>query len=309
MADAIPSYSEADRRAIEEGIAIAQSLLGTSLESRAEAVVAKLAQRFPANAQVHLAQADLWRRTGRLEDAAQAVQRAVACDRGNEAALRLAAALRGEVLPAEKVVGAPAPIRLLRSFFDDATHRQVLDLALAAEPQLAPSTVGGINPHADWRRSKVNETPAAFKALAMDKIQEAAHAAVRAFAMPEFPFETVEMQFTAHNDGDFYKAHRDHGEGGMEHRRLTFVYYFNRQPRAFSGGGLALFDSLTDGSRYSAQLYSLVEPVDNSLILFPAHFWHEVQKVSCPGGAYADSRFTLNGWIGVKRLKDANKSG
>jgi len=144
--------------------------------------------------------------------------------------------------------------------------------------------------------------------LAMDQILDAARAAVTAFAMPEFPIETVEMQFTAHNDGDFYKAHRDHGEGGMEHRRLTFVYYFNRQPRAFSGGGLALFDSLTDGSRYSAQLYSLVEPADNSLIVFPSAFWHEVQKVSCPGGAYADSRFTLNGWIGIKRLKDAAKS-
>ncbi|MEO8559984.1 MAG: 2OG-Fe(II) oxygenase [Rhodospirillales bacterium] len=305
MSDANLVSPPDEQRAIEEGIAIAQSLLGTSLESRAEAVLAKLVERFPSHARVHLAQADLWRRAGRLQDAAAAAQRGLACDPSREAGLRLAAALRGEAVPADRVVGMPSPVRLLHSFFDAATHRRLLDMALAFEPQLAASTVGGINPHADWRRSKVNNTPAAFKEIAIDKIVAAAHAAVPGFAMPEFPFDSVEMQFTAHNDGDFYKAHRDRGEGGMEHRRLSFVYYFNRQPRAFSGGGLALFDSMSDGSRYNPQIYSLVEPADNSLIIFPSSFWHEVQQVRCQSGAYADSRFTLNGWIGVAREKDA----
>jgi Rps23 Pro-64 3,4-dihydroxylase Tpa1-like proline 4-hydroxylase len=143
--------------------------------------------------------------------------------------------------------------------------------------------------------------PALFKELAMERIAAAARPAVAAFAMDDFAFESLEMQFTAHNDGDFYKAHRDRGEGGMEHRRLTFVYYFFRQPQAFSGGGLALYDSLSDGSQFNPQGYSLVEPQDNSLILFPSSFWHEVRQVSCPSQGYADSRFTLNGWIGVKR--------
>lgn len=295
----------ADRRAIDDGIAIAQSLLGTPLEGRAPAVIAKLVERFPHVTRLHLAQAHLHRRAGRLDLAAQATQRALVCDPDERMAQHLAAALRGEALPVDKLSGVPAPIRLHRDFFDPLTHRRLLELALAAEPALAPSSIGGINPLPDWRRSKVDRSPLVFEDIALAPIVAAAREAMVAFAMPAFPFDTVEMQFTAHNDGDFYKSHRDQGPGGLEHRRLTFVYYFNRQPRAFSGGGLALFDSLSDGSAFAAQTYSLVEPEDNMLIFFPSSFWHEVQRVDCASGAYADSRFTLNGWIGVEKIAEA----
>jgi hypothetical protein len=293
-----------DKRAIDDGIAIAQSLLDTPLESRAAAVLQKLVERFPREARLHLAQADLLRRAGQLSQAMQAVERALSCDAQDVAAQRLAAALHGHALPTHGLVGVPAPIRLLHNFFDTATHRQLLELALSFEQKLTPSWVSGINPLPDWRRSKVDIRPAPFRALSVDAIVSAAHDAVAAFAMPEFPFETVEMQFTAHNDGDFYKAHRDQGPGGHEHRRLSFVYYFYREPRAFSGGALALYDSLSDGSQFAKQSYSLVEPANNSLIVFPAGFWHEVQKVSCPSRSYGASRFTLNGWIGVKSDKE-----
>lgn len=297
--------AEADRRAIDEGLVIARSLLGTPLESRASVVIAKLLVRFPQVARLHLAQAHLHRRVGELDLATQAAQRALACEPDDVAALRLATALRGEARPVDRLTGVPAPIRLYRDFFDPATHRQLLELALAAEPLLAPSSIKGKNPRPNWRRSKVDRSPHAFEALALAPIVATAREAVRAFAMPDFPFDSVEMQFTAHNDGDFYRAHRDYGEEGLEHRRLTFVYYFNRQPRAFTGGGLALFDSLSDGSAFEAQAYSLVEPADNMLILFPSSFWHEVQRVDCASGAYADSRFTLNGWIGVEKTVKA----
>ncbi len=299
------SSKDASERAIDDGLAIAKSLRGTPLEARAEAVVAKLVERFPKAARVHLAQADMWRRAGRIADAGGATQRALACDPQNAEGLRLAAALRGEVLSASDIARMPAPLHLSYDFLDVATHRQLLDLALGFEQRLAPSGVGGISPHANWRRSKVDLSAAPFRALAIDPILDAARSALRAFTMPEFSFDTVEMQFTAHNDGDFYKAHQDYGAGGLEHRRLSFVYYFHRLPRAFSGGGLALYDSIGDEGQYNPQRYSLVEPTDNTLIIFPATFWHEVQKVTCPNGAYGDGRFTLNGWIGVPRLKEA----
>ncbi len=290
-----------EQNAIEDGIVIAQSLLGTPLEKRADAVIAKLVERFPNVARVHLAQADLLRRTGRLAEAAAAIQRALACDPANPLGLRLAAALRGEGAVAASAIGLPAPVRLLRNFFEPTTHARMLNLAMDVEAQLEQSSVGGKNPRQHWRRSKLHLQPQPFEELAREGIVKAAQDAVDAFAMPRFAFESFEMQFTAHNDGDFYKVHRDHGEGGMEHRRLTFVYYFYRQPRAFDGGALALYDSLSDGAGFQAENYSLVDPVDNALIIFPSSFWHEVQQINCPSGAYADSRFTLNGWIGVKR--------
>lgn len=191
------------------------------LELRAPVVIAKLLARFPQVARLHLAQAHLHRRMGKLDLAAEAAQRALACEPDDVAALRLSTALRGEPRPVDRLTGVPAPIRLHRDFFDPATHRQLLELALAAEPLLAPSSIKGANPRPNWRRSKVHLSPHAFEALALAPIVAAAREAIIAFAMPEFPFDSVEMHFTAHNDGDFYRAHRDYGEEGLEHRRLT----------------------------------------------------------------------------------------
>ncbi|MBE9012911.1 2OG-Fe(II) oxygenase, partial [Pseudanabaenaceae cyanobacterium LEGE 13415] len=43
--------------------------------------------------------------------------------------------------------------------------------------------------------------------------------------------------------------------------------------------------------------YQEIQPINNSIIFFPSHFLHEVLPVSCPSRQFADSRFTLNGWI------------
>lgn len=291
--------SEPDRRAIEEGMAIVEALLGTPLEARADQIMDGLLQRYPSAAAVHIGVANLRRRQGRLDQALRAARQALACDPGSRLARRLIGALSGGAVEAGDTAAAqPAPFTLHHDFLDVATHGQLLSLALAHEPGLAPSAVGGINPRSNWRRSKVDVAPARFEALAQAPIVAAAHRAMAGFAMPAFDFGSIQMQFTAHNDGDFYKAHCDWGEGGSEHRRLTFVYYFNRQPRGFSGGDLLLFDSTGDGRNFAARSFTRVVPRDNMLIVFPSRFWHEVEAVRCDGG-YADSRFTLNGWIGV----------
>ncbi len=292
--------SEPDRRAIEEGMAIVEALLGTPLEARAEQVMDGLLRRYPAAAAVHIGMANLRRRQGRLDQALLAARQALACDPGSRLAARLVAALSGSaVAAADAATALPAPFELRHDFFDAATHAQLLSLAMERQPALAPSTVGGVNPRRDWRRSRVDLNPAAFEALAQAPIVVAARQAMAGFAMPAFDFGSIQMQFTAHNDGDFYKAHCDWGDGGSEHRRLTFVYYFNRQPRGYSGGDLLLFDSTDDGRNFAARSFTRVMPQDNMLIVFPSRFWHEVEAVRCGGGAYGDSRFTLNGWIGV----------
>jgi len=116
-----------------------------------------------------------------------------------------------------------------------------------------------------------------------------------------FDMQTRDIQFTAHNEGDFYRVHRDWTPDDNGHRRLTFVYYLHRQPRGFEGGGLRLFDTAEDSAQYFEQGYSKVLPRDNRIVIFPSYVWHEVERISCRSGLYEDGRFTLNGWLGIAR--------
>jgi Rps23 Pro-64 3,4-dihydroxylase Tpa1-like proline 4-hydroxylase len=73
-------------------------------------------------------------------------------------------------------------------------------------------------------------------------------------------------------------------------RRLTMVYYFHRLTRRFTGGRLRLFDL---GGNQTIDL----EPSHDSLLVFPSAARHEVERISCPGGDFADGRFSVNIWL------------
>jgi SM-20-related protein len=114
------------------------------------------------------------------------------------------------------------------------------------------------------------------------------------------PFEVarIETQLTAHNDGNYYKTHNDNSSPDTAARRLTYVYYFNQSPKAFSGGNLAIYDTeMRDGRAQAGTNAQIVEPQNNSIVFFPSHYMHEVQPVVCPSREFAASRFTMNGWI------------
>jgi len=54
--------------------------------------------------------------------------------------------------------------------------------------------------------------------------------------MEEFPVSHTEAQITASNDGDFFRAHCDDAQEMIASRRLTFVYFFHREPSQFEEG-------------------------------------------------------------------------
>lgn len=113
-----------------------------------------------------------------------------------------------------------------------------------------------------------------------------------------FAISEIEIQLTAHNDGCFYKMHNDAGSEKTATRELTYVYYFHKQPKAFSGGELKLYDTELKSSTVTTHPnYKLIEPENNRIIFFNSRSRHEVLPVVCQSKAFEDSRFTLNGWI------------
>ena len=137
-----------------------------------------------------------------------------------------------------------------------------------------------------------------FSQLVVNRIQAILPDVFRKLNLSLFPIGEIEAQLTSHNDGNYYKIHNDNGSPDTATREFTYVYYFYQQPKAFSGGELLIYDSKIENNFYvKADSYKRVEPRNNSIVFFLSRYLHEVLPVSCPSKVFADSRFTINGWV------------
>ena len=95
-----------------------------------------------------------------------------------------------------------------------------------------------------------------------------------ALGKPGFCLADSEMQLTASNDGDYFKAHANSSPAHPETagREITFVYYLHRAPRPYSGGGLLLYEGAHRPNPHNDRgaNVSLVDPQNNCLIAFKA---------------------------------------
>jgi SM-20-related protein len=108
----------------------------------------------------------------------------------------------------------------------------------------------------------------------------------------------IEAQITASNDGDFFRRHSDNAHPQIATRELTFVYFFHREPKAFHGGELRLYESRWENGAYvPTSRYRSILPEQNQVVFFPSALIHEITPVECHSSAFSDSRFTVNGWL------------
>jgi SM-20-related protein len=195
----------------------------------------------------------------------------------------------------------PSPI--LRSEFcqiDDwltaPDHQQLLDYV--RQPELAFVPTSTATNEQDYRRSQVLYEFPEFAGLIRDRIQASLPEVYRQLVMADLPIADIEMQLTAHNDGNYYKVHNDNGSPDTATREFTYVYYFYCEPQAFTGGELIIYDSqVANGFYVQADSYHTVIPRNNSIVFFLSRYLHEVLPVHCPSHAFSDSRFTINGWL------------
>lgn len=174
-------------------------------------------------------------------------------------------------------------------------HAQLLAFVQRSEANFVGTTTS--TARGNYRESAVLYQCAPFDEMLRNKIRQLMPAVCAALKIP-LCNGSIEAQLTSHNDRNFYKVHNDNGSADTAQRVLTFVYYFHRQPKAFSGGELRVYDhKVHNGYHYAADTYRKVEPSDNSIVFFASEEMHEVLVVNCESRAFMDSRFTINGWI------------
>lgn len=178
-----------------------------------------------------------------------------------------------------------------RGVFGEALSQQIFQLAVCKRGVFAPSRTSPNKLYPDWRRSTViydDQLGGVYGTLQQAVLQRMP-TAMSLLGIDAFEIDSIELQLTSHNDGEYYHWHTDNGTAATAARTLTFVYYIHGQPKGFSGGELVLYGD--DGSAET------VEPESDSLLLFSSSRKHEVLPVGCPSQRFEDGRFTLNGWV------------
>lgn len=177
-------------------------------------------------------------------------------------------------------------------------HKQLVQFATRNKQIFSNSTT---NTNADnYRASLVCYSFPPFDDLLRQRVLKLAPKVAAQLGL-ELPDGNMEVQLTAHNDGNYYRVHNDSSGDGFKHRVISFVYYFHRTPKSFSGGELRIYDrDVKDRMLRVATTYKDIQPLDNSLVFFDSRDMHEVMPVVCPSQVFADGRFTINGWLGKK---------
>ena len=148
----------------------------------------------------------------------------------------------------------------------------------------------------EHRRSRVLYEVGPFQRLMEERIRAYLPYVLERLGRAPFEIAEVEAQITASNHGDFFHAHTDNGQRPLATRALTFVYFFHREPKPFSGGELRIYSACAPENERTTP-YSAIIPTQNRMVFFPSCLLHEVMTINCPSREFADSRFTLNGWL------------
>lgn len=191
-------------------------------------------------------------------------------------------------------------VHVERDFLAPKDHAALLAETLEAQALYQSSTIsryeedmtrisGQVDPSV--RHSNVRKLPKIFSAKFEEKLL-ALQSTIERTTGVEFPeARRFEIESVHSGDGALFTAHIDTNRGPQSSRRvISAVYYYSRTPAAFSGGQLKLYSLDRSGS-------ITVEPEDNTMVLFPSMFLHEVLPVSVPSGEWADGRFSVNCWV------------
>jgi SM-20-related protein len=197
----------------------------------------------------------------------------------------------------------PAQCVILDEFLTSAELNTLRQYVLEHETQfeisevLSPGVTGGAVDY-EHRRSRVLMDLGGHERMITDRVLTCLPRVLQKWGRDPFPISRVETQSTASNHGDFFHCHSDNGAEAVAAREITFVYFFHREPKQFSGGELRIYDSRRENDNYVPTAnYRTIVPEQNQLVLFASGLSHEITPVECPAGQFADSRFTVNGWI------------
>jgi SM-20-related protein len=202
---------------------------------------------------------------------------------------------------AESARGLLPPYFVLRDFLDEAMVTGLLDYAVSRQSDFKPNGVGPKTLDPSVRVSMGLRDLGTFSPVLNAKVLGLLPTISAQLRVRPIDEPSLETDLVAHGDGAFFKRHIDtktaHYRDIDRIRVLSGVYYFNAEPKAFTGGALRLH---AIGGE-AGENFVDIEPARNSLLVFLSWAPHEVLPVSCPSRRFIDSRFAINCWVHGKK--------
>lgn len=215
------------------------------------------------------------------------------------------------------VLGPTPPHGQFANFLPEPEKQKLLDWAIGEQAAFQPATVfygqGGrnIGIDLDVRTALKCQGLGHFEQSMTDRLRARQAEITRAAGYRGPEPTSIEFELNAYGEGAHFAPHidipvgagrRPAGKNPGEDRVVSAVYYFYREPKAFTGGTLRLFRFGADTDRPADGDSTAFEPVQNSLLVFPAWAPHAVERVNCPSNPFRDFRFALNCWF-CRRLE------
>ena len=199
----------------------------------------------------------------------------------------------------------PAPFVWMTNFLGDGECDRLLTLALQDRERFTPAQVGPpssprVDPQSRLTLEAGGRTMQAFRSWFAPKIRRLVPEALARLRMEGIDRYRIEMAMRVYPTGGFYRAHSDagsHADAAFDARKLSFVYFFHREPSRFSGGDLLLYDTDADTGDCSFGDFSRIVPLRNSIVFFPSACWHQVTPVQCETDDFGDNRWAVNGHV------------
>jgi Rps23 Pro-64 3,4-dihydroxylase Tpa1-like proline 4-hydroxylase len=242
--------------------------------------------------QLAMIRAQLLRGLGDLDGALDAY----AALAGDPAADRNLAILSGASLPLDDGLG-PVPFVRRENFLDARQQQDLWDAVAAADfRDASTSHSDGVRVDFGFRIAKEMRGIRPIRSWFLPLLKRAVGPPLLAsLGIAAFEPGDWEMSVTRHDDGGVLRIHRD--RGAINHlRALSYVFYFHREPRRYSGGDLLLFDETDRNAPRDLTAFTRLAPLNNSLVFFSPDRLHCVTQIRADPDP-RNARWTINGWL------------
>lgn len=209
-------------------------------------------------------------------------------------------------------ISNPVPLLIIRNIFSKKDNKEIIKEVINNKKKFKHAYIGG-GKKPDFRNNTVSYYDEVYKnsrnksklltkldeLFKNEKIQEMLSSSpypLHLFNQTNFH----ETQVSRYGDeGQKYNFHIDAFDN--KERQLTFVYYFNEEPKKYNGGEIQFTSSpIYKGKPIDKNAKTItITPENNMGVFFGSHIPHTVLPTKSPK-TFSKGRFSVNCWIGMK---------